>query len=460
MVTAIRSQVYNQVEEQFPQTIELLKEFVMIPSTSESTTPEYDPQTILKAANFALEQLNRIGFTTNLHYVDDSPPYVIAEKRVSEELPTLLFYSHGDVQPVDRNKWQTDPFIGVERDGRLYGRGASDDKAGFIAILQTLSAYFSLNLALPVNVRVLVEFEEEIGSPHMKRFVKEYAPLLKADALIVVDGSNKNSTTGTLTNITRGLSNLKVTVNALEKPMHSGVYCLAPDPAAGLSKLISSLYPANEIEGILEGAQPLSQEEKQILTQSSLSTQDYMNEATVLPGAQLRGDPNDSISVRICTEPSITVINMNSGDPNGGNVIQNEASCHIGIRILPGQDDDRIAEVVTERLRMQAVLWNMPVKIEKLRSCVGWRGDVTRPIAKKYLESMSEHFSSTAVLPNGGAIPLLTILGETFKDIEIILPGVEDDLTAAHSHNESQDLGLLKTVIKTLVSFLDRVAGN
>lgn len=302
--------------EEFTNALDQLGKFVAIPSLSNQKNPEYKRSELDRAAEYTGSLLKRIGFSPEFIRVGDSPDYVIAERILDATKPTLLLYGHYDVQPVDREKWKTDPFVVQERDGRLYGRGTSDDKGGIVGIITALGSYQKAYGALPVNVKVLFEGEEEYGSGHMKQLLDTYADKLKADALVILDGANVTLDSGTLTSSTRGILNLslevkpvlfglRLEVQSMAQPVHSGVGCLVPDPSAALAKLMVDLkakYP------------------------------------------------------EVSCEQGVW------GKPHGGNSIQNVASCVIG---APFADREGLEKAVAEYLTTHPEGRNFQVKVER-----------------------------------------------------------------------------------------------
>jgi acetylornithine deacetylase/succinyl-diaminopimelate desuccinylase-like protein len=437
------------------EAVSELTKWVAIPSVSNPGSPDYNMKHLDEAAEFAVSRLKQLGFDVRTVRIGDSPLYVLANKVVDAAKATLLLYAHYDVQPVDREKWDSDPFTMMEKNGRLYGRGASDDKGGGIAIMSALKAYKDAGMELPVNVKILFEGEEEFGSSHMSSLLKQEGESLKADALVVVDGGNRDLQSGSLTSSTRGLANVLLKVNALQKPVHSGMGCLVPDPAQAIARLVSSLNDPKAIPGFLDDVEQMKTEERTILAKSSQSAESYAKEMGVVEKAELRGDPSVSIYERIVEEPSISIVNMNAGQPNGGNSIQDSASCTIGIRTAPGQDPDRVAECVMNYLRSQPVMYNLPIELKlQKKGSWAWKADLSGTFSKLYLKALSQNFEKACAVPCGGALPLLREFKGRFPDMEMMVPGVEDPETAAHSHNESQDKNLLEKAGNSLIAFL------
>ncbi len=445
-----------------------LGEYVAIRSYSQiENEATYSLPTLIEAAEFAGEKLKELGLEVTyetipglsekdekdpLHF--DSPPFVLARKVVDVNLPTLILYAHYDIQPVEFDKWDTDPFVMVEKNGRLYGRGASDDKAGIISIITVLRMYKEAGIELPVNVTVLLEGEEESGSSHMVEFLRTRGSMLQAKALIVLDGINAGVDFASLTTSTRGLVKMNIETRGLEKPVHSGIGCIVPDSAMALAGLLSSLAEPGEIPGFMEGFIPMEPSRRATYDAISQTDESYAKEQGVMHGATLRGDPSHTIYLKIAEEPNISITKMFAGQPNGGNVIPESARGTINARILPGQDPEVVASAIEAHLRGQGVLGNVQVIIEKTDGMWAWNSDATGAFSVKYLQALGENFSSTGEMPCGGTLPLLYDFQQNLPDMEMIVPGVEDPATAAHSHNESQSIEVLERTINSLFSFL------
>lgn len=443
-------------QKAFDDAICKLGAYVAIPSVSNPHSPDHSMESLQAAADFASNQLEELKFNVRQVSIDGSAPFVLAEKITDVTRPTILCYAHYDVQPVVREKWLTDPFVLTQRDGRLYGRGSSDDKGGIIGIITALGEYQKNHGALPFNVKILFEGEEEYGSTHMEALMKQEGDRLKADALVILDGSNLDVNTGTLTTSTRGVMNFKLEVQTMEKPIHSGVGCLAPDPSQIMAELMVSVKDPRKIPGFMDGCDPLKPIERELLAQSSQTAQAYAKDHGLLPSVELRGDPGVSVYERIAEEPSISFVNGAWGIPNGGNSIQESASCEMGVRLTPGQNPDAVGEALRAHLLSQQVQ-GAQVTLTQQEGSFAWKGDLSRPLTQKYLAALAENFPHTHVQPCGGALPFLRNFQEAFPNMEMIIPGVEDPACAAHSHNESQDIGLFRRAIDSLYTFFRKV---
>lgn len=458
-MTAVQSvgSSYKITDQEFNVAIEQLKEFVAISSVSNPNSSDFNMDSLKKAADFASGSLEKIGFSVRHVTIDGCAPFVLAEKIVDPSKPTVIAYGHYDLQPVDRPQWKSDPYVLTERDGRLYGRGASDDKGGIIAIVTALGAYQKAYGALPVNMKILFEGEEEFGSTHMEELLKQEAANLKADALVVMDGGNLDVNTGTLTMSTRGIVNLTIEVNTMEKPVHSGIGLAVPDPAMMLAKLMVSLDDLSKVPGALDGRTPLTKAEREILRNDSPESQQYRKEHRLKDGVHLRGDPSDSPYEKITEMHSGTFINGGWGKAGGGNSIQSHARAEYGVRITAGQDPEKVAKSLIDHLENTAKELRIPVTVtQPEKGSFAWKGNSTGPLTQKYLGALKEEFGSAHVQPTGGALPFLHTLQKMQPNMEMIIPGVEDPDCGAHSHNESQDKGLFRKAINAFIGFLKK----
>lgn len=455
-IDEVSSSNLQVTDDHFNDSIALLGQMVAYPTVSNPNSSDYSEEQLKNLALKIEARLKGLGFQVLSPSIEGSAPYLIAELGSDETKPTILMYAHYDVQPVDREKWISDPFIMDERDGRLYARGASDDKAGIVSIITAIEVFQRSGIELPVNIKLLFEGEEEYGSPHMKTLLEQYSKELQADALVVLDGLNRDVNTGTLLSSTRGIVNINLKVTALEKPVHSGIGCLAPDPAQALAELVYSFRNPKSITGFLENFQQLNDQEKEILAKSSQTEESYAQEMGLLEKARLRGNPDESIYERIVQEPSVSIVNMNCGHQNGGNSIQESANCMIGIRIMPGQNPEQISENMVKHLQSQPVMFNLPIEISPKERVWAWKADLSGHFSKKYLQALENNFPHSCAMPSGGALPLLREFQAIFPTMEMIVPGVEDSKTSAHSHNESQDISVFRNSINSLIAFLSK----
>lgn len=444
-------------DSQFSAAVEGLKQLVAIPSVSNTGSSDYSAQNLDDAAHLIESELKELGFDVRCKRINDSPLFIMGSRVTDATKPTILMYGHYDVQPVDRDHWDSDPFKVVEKNGRLYGRGASDDKAGICVIITALKALKEAGQDSSYNLKVLFEGEEEFGSNNMGALLKKESETLTSDALIVFDGVNKDVDSGSIENSTRGVLTMTLKVEALTQPTHSGMGCLAPDPAQALAGLIYSLRDPRAIKDFMDDCVYASPEEIRLLDAGSRTEEEFKAEHNLVAGAKLRGNPEHSISRRILEEPSISIINMTCGIPNGGNSIQSSAECTVGVRLTAGQNPEKVEKAIRDHLNSQTVLWDLPFTFKEAGlSAKAWKTDATKVYATKYLKAIESSYPRTAVIPTGGTIPFLQDFETIFPNMETFIVGVEDPDSAAHSHNESQSILVFRRSINSLISFLSK----
>src|SRR4051812_8669 len=291
-----------------------LEALVRIPSISADRDHAAD---VLASAEATAELLRAHGLEhVRLADVNGSHPYVIGEwLHAGPDQPTVLLYAHHDVQPpgVVEN-WSSDPFVPEERGGRLYGRGAADDKAGAVAHAYAVSSWLDVAGELPCNVRVLIEGEEEIGSPTLEAFLRAHTAELQSDVLVLADAGNWDVGVPGLTYSLRGLAAADIELRALDGPQHSGmVGGVVPDPVMGLARLLASLTDehgdvafAGAFDGLREPAAP----EREPIRGLDDKPAAYAHTMGLRAGVQLVGDPTTTLHERLWLRPTITVIGI------------------------------------------------------------------------------------------------------------------------------------------------------
>ncbi len=445
--------------DQFNTTLDWLGKFVSLSSVSNKSSPDYSASKMQDAADFAFKRLQELGFETSYKTVNDSPPYILAKRIHNAALPTILLYTHYDVQPVNRAAWNTDPFTPETINGRLYGRGSADSKGNIAVMFAAIQFFNDLGKELPVNIKILLEGEEEIGSPNINTLLEQYSEDFQSDAFVVMDAVNKDLNTGTISISTRGCVSFQMRIKALKAPVHSGTGCLVPDPGMALCCLISSLANPLLIPGFIDFSKILSESEREQLKRDSITEEEYKQENGVVPEARLRGFDHDSIYERIMGDtPSLSILNFTAGAPNGGNSIPSFAECQIGIRTFIGQNPSDVRIKVIEFLLSQKVMWNLPIEITTENSGTwAWAGNVDGPLSKKYSTAFTQVFGQATIMPCGGSLPLYHKFTELFPATEIIPIGAIDPSSNIHGDNESQDLSLLRNQIDSFIQFMQLV---
>jgi acetylornithine deacetylase/succinyl-diaminopimelate desuccinylase-like protein len=286
-------------------------------------------------------------------------PGVIGEwRRAGPARPTVLIYAHFDVQPVDPlDEWASPPFAPHIHDGRLFARGASDDKGQLVLHLEALRALFETAGGPPINVRVFFEGEEEIGSPNLDTFLDANAADLAADVAVVSDGSMFAEGVPSVGYGVRGLSYLEVTVTGPAHDLHSGIYGGgAPNPANALARMLAALHEPTgrvAVPGFYDAVRPISDDERERL--ASLEFDEAGFRATV--GARdLAGEPGFSLIERLWTRPTLDVNGLSGGFAGEGakTVIPRVARAKLSARLVPDQHPTEIAALIEAALRAAA----------------------------------------------------------------------------------------------------------
>lgn len=363
-------------------------------------------------------------------------PAVVARKIAAPGMPTVVLYAHHDVQPPgDATLWDSEPFVAQERNGRLYGRGAADDKAGIMAHIASFRAVMdTLGHDFGVGVTFFIEGEEEAGSPTFATFLKEHRELLAGDVIVVADSANWKVGVPALTTSLRGLVDGVVEVRVASHAVHSGMFG-GPllDAPTILARLISTFHDEQGSVAI-KG-----------LHASDNATVDYAEDvfradAGVLDGVRLAG--TGSITSRLWNKPALSVIGMDVPTVElSSNTLLPTARAKISLRLAPGQDPASALTALEDH-----VLANAPFGAQAIfvRGEAGqpFATDTSAPAAQAALWAMGKAWGVPAVETGmGGSIPFIADLLECFPDAQILVTGVEDPDSRAHSANESLHLG-------------------
>jgi len=427
-----------------------LEHLVRIPSVSA------DPAAAAEVARSAQETarlLRQEALEVEVLTVEGGQPAVVGTRPAPPGAPTVLLYAHHDVQPTGaRADWHSDPFTPTERDGRLFGRGAADDKAGIAVHLAALRAHdVRTPHALPVGVVVLVEGEEEIGSPTLAAFLQAHSDRLAADVLVLADSTNWAVGVPALTTSLRGLADCVVEVRTLTHALHSGMYGgPAPDALTALCRLLATLHDdAGEVAvpGLSTGpADPLD-----------LTEERFRSEAGVLPGVSLLG--SGSVTERLWTRPAVSVIGLDApGTAGASNTLLPVARAKVSLRVAPGQDAAAALSALTKHLEANAP-WGARVTV--LPGSIGapFAADARGPAYDAARSAFADAWGTPPVDAGvGGSIPFIAAFAEVFPAAAILVTGVEDPDSRAHGADESLHLGEFARACLAEALLLQRLA--
>jgi acetylornithine deacetylase/succinyl-diaminopimelate desuccinylase-like protein len=426
-----------------------LTRLVAIPSCA---FPGFPAEPVLEMARETVELLRRSGITNaRLLEVADGYPVVYADRPAPPGAPTVLLYAHYDVQPAPAEQgWTMDPWTPAVRDGRLYARGAADDKSGIAMHAATLQA---LGADLSVGLKVVIEGEEETDS-HLEAFALANPDLFVADVYVIADGGNEQVGEPVIEVTTRGGVVLEVEVSTLERPVHSGVFGGgAPDALLALMRTLATLHDdAGDVavDGLEGGDWPGVDTDEQLFRRAS----------GMLPDQQVVG--TGRLSSRLWSRPAISVIGLDAAPTTGAvNALAPRARAIVSMRIPPGVDAQRQCQVLIDHL-LAAAPWGVQISVEPTSVWPGWSTAPDGPAMRAAREAMSDVYGKpTGVIGSGGSIPLLTTLAGINSDAEFVLWGAEDGAQAnIHSADESVDLDELERAALAQTIFLYRLGAG
>ncbi len=439
-----------------------LKALVRIPSIS---FPGFDPSPVRRCAEAVASLLSRTGLN-NVQLLESGAghPSVFAQWTGAPGKPTLLLYAHYDVQPTGRdNLWTTPPFEPSERNGRLYGRGAADDKGGVAMYCAAAGSCLHSASGLPVNLKILIEGEEETGSSHLDAILRQNIGLLSADAVLIADSDNFDSGIPTLTASLRGIVTVNVEVRSLASSVHSGTWGgPLPDPVIALSRMISSLVDQEgkpAIPGLLDRVRPLTPQELAGLNTLPFDEAVYRRQSKLLEGVKIIGG-DGTVYEKLWDRPSLAVNAIEaSSRKQAANIVNDVAWARIGIRTVPDMDPAVTLELLTNHLRKHAP-WGVQVSIEPESSSPWWKTDTDGPLFRAALRSLERGYARKAVVVGaGGSIPFVQTITETLGGAPALLFGVGDPYSAGHSENESLLISDWEKGCRSLIHLFGEMSG-
>jgi acetylornithine deacetylase/succinyl-diaminopimelate desuccinylase-like protein len=383
---------------------------------------------------------------------DGRAPAVIARKPAPEGKPTVLLYAHHDVQPEnDHTEWDSPPFEPTERDGRLYARGAADDKAGIVAHLGAVRA---LGDDLGVGVTMFIEGEEEVGSDTLADLLAEHGDYLAADVIVIADSGNWDIGVPALTTSLRGLVRVDVGVRTLTHAVHSGMWGgLVPDALMTLSRLLTTLYDD-------DGSVAIAGLHATAAADVDYPPERLRVESGIAEGVEFIG--HGPVVERLWTQPSLTVTGIDAPKVDGAsNTLVASARAKISLRIAPGDTTQNAIDCLRAHLE-EHVPWGAELSFEVVDTGEPTLIDATGPAYDAARSAFTDAWDGTEPIDMGvgGSIPFIAEFLETFPDASVLVTGVEDPDTRAHGANEGLHLAEFERVCLAETLLLFNLAGQ
>ncbi|HLV00787.1 MAG TPA: dipeptidase [Acidobacteriota bacterium] len=432
--------VIDYVEANQGRFLEELKEFLRIPSISTDSRHRDDIQ---RAAQFLVKQFEQIGLTRAEIFSTDGHPLVYAERIEDPSLPTILIYGHYDVQPVDPIElWESPPFEPAVRDGELYARGAADDKGQLFIHLKSVEAFLRTGTPLPVNVKYLIEGEEEIGSPNLDPFVRAHKDLIDADAVVISDTAMFARDIPSICYGLRGLAYLEIELVGPERDLHSGSFGGAvANPAFELARLLASMKDEKHritIPRFYDDVRELTQREREEFASLPFDIEAYKKDLGV---AELAGEEGFTPLEQLWARPTLEINGFLSGFTGEGakTVLPSKAMAKVSMRLVPDQDPDKVADLFEEYVQSKAPATTRPY-IKRLHGGRPWVADLEHPAMKAAANAVEKGFGKRPVFQReGGSIPVVATFAEILK-VPSVLMGIGLPDENAHAPNEKLDL--------------------
>lgn len=434
-----------------------LSAFLAIPSVS--TQPEHKKH-MEKASAWLVKYLRGIGLKHVQRYKSDGAPLVFASLIENPNKPTLLIYGHYDVQPPEPiEKWKTPPFVATVKNDKIFARGASDNKGQMIINFFALEYLLKEHHKLPLNVKIIIEGEEEVGGKHLEPFIRRHKDLLKADFALISDSSILSKTQPSIDYGLRGIVYFELEITGPKQDIHSGTYGgIIQNPTNAAAQIIARMQNDNGdllIPGIYKNVRKFSKEEKALIADQV--TKEQIRKETGVQ--ELIGDRNISVEEIVGAKPSLDVHGIWGGFRKQGEktIIPDKVTCKFSIRIVPYMTGKETARLVVEYIK-NIKPRGVKINIKVLSAYDPYLMDFRSPVLQIAGKALAESFGAEAKFSlDGGSIPVTTMFRK-FLGIDTVLMGYglpDDNL---HGPNEKMDLVQIWKGIETSTKFLEYLA--
>ncbi len=448
----------NYIDKNKERYIEELIELLRIPSVSTDSSKKDD---IYRAANFLTDQFKKMKFERVELFETPGNPIVYAENCPHDDKPTVLIYGHYDVQPSDPDHlWDSPPFEPVIKDGNIYARGSSDDKGQAYTHVKAVESYVNTNQQIPVNVKFILEGEEEIGSPNLVPFIKDHIEMLKCDMVLISDTSMFGKNIPSITYGLRGLAYMEVEVVGPNRDLHSGVYGGAVEnPINVLCEMIAKLKDEDgiiQIPGFYDKVVELTKEDREASAALPFDEEAYKKSLDI---DAVHGEKGYTTLERASSRPTLDVNGIWGGYQGEGakTVLPSKGNAKISMRLVPNQDPDEIAELFTKHFESLAPK-TVKVKVTAHHGGHPSITDLSFYGLKAAAQAFKDVFGKEPLFSReGGSIPIVADFKKVLG-VESILMGFGLTSDAIHSPNEKFSLEDFQRGIKTSARFLQLLA--
>jgi acetylornithine deacetylase/succinyl-diaminopimelate desuccinylase-like protein len=455
--------VQDWLKQNHQSLVNNLANLVAIPSIS--TDGEHQSE-IEKTATLVTEQMRQAGLeNVEVLRSGNSNPFAYGEWLGAPGKPTVFLYAHHDVQPINFvEEWKSDPWKLTPRKGRLYGRGAADDKGAITAQLGPIAALLKTRGRLPVNVKMLVEGEEEIGSSNLNTFFRQYRDRIRSDVIVVCDTENIEVGLPSLTYALRGIVACTVEVQSAKLPVHSGMAGgFLADAALALDVILARLYWKNgklPIPHFYDSVRPMTPRERKSLKMLPLDMAKIRKDVGILPGVKDALEKGVQPYEQTWRKPAITIIAQEASSIKGAsNQVLPKATAIVSCRIVPDQDPDEVFEQIKSFLTKDPP-WGVKVNVKQFPVSVKWwMTDPAGPAFEAAVKAMRAGYNREPVpIGCGGSIGFVGPLAELFGGAPALLFGIEDPESNAHAPNESLHEGDFRKLMASLAHLFENVA--
>jgi acetylornithine deacetylase/succinyl-diaminopimelate desuccinylase-like protein len=452
------SSVDAYIESSQDRLLGELKDFLRIPSVS--TLPEHRPD-VERACGYVADKLQAAGLTSVKRIPTNGHPLVYGEWLGAPGRPTVLCYGHYDVQPPDPlDEWITPPFEPSIRNGNIYARGAADDKGQMYIHIKAAEALLAVRGSLPVNLKFLIEGEEEVGGAAVDAYVREHPDVLACDVALVSDTEMFAAGLPTLCVGLRGLVYTELIATGAAQDLHSGIYGgAAPNPLAGLTRILSQLVSPEgrvQIPGFYDAVETPSSEEKQSWVRLPFDEQQFLRQEVGSPA--LVGEPGYSVLERLWARPTLEIHGFVGGFQGEGakTVIPAKATAKVSMRLVPRQDPDAILAAYRKAVE-KLTPPGLQVSVRVLSSGEPILMSPAHPMVQAAARALAETFHKpTVYIRAGGSIPIVARFQDSLR-VPVVLMGFGLPDDRLHSPNEKFHLANFYNGIRAVCSYWDNL---